>query len=149
KYEQEQLQLENQYQQRIEGILAKTLPANSYLVTVKVEMDQNAKSTSVRSTTGGRRGGNPFLAQNQFVLPGVPQKKEFVQQPEQGPSETVVNAYSAETLVKKILITILVSPEVSQDQIRAIRDVISSSIPFNPLRGDELDIHASPLLNKS
>src|SRR5437868_1610296 len=77
KYEQEQLALETQLQQRIESILTKTLPPNSYIVTVKVEMGDKTKPASVRSTSGKRGGNNPFLVQNQFVLPGVPQKKEF------------------------------------------------------------------------
>jgi hypothetical protein len=32
------------------------------------------------------------------------------------------------------------APDVSADQIRAIQDVITSNVPFNPLRGDEIDI---------
>ena len=38
------------------------------------------------------------------------------------------------------------SQDVTAEQIRGIRDVISTSIPFNPLRGDEMDIQNSPLL---
>jgi hypothetical protein len=150
KYEQEQLQLEGQLQQRIENILAKALPPNSYLVTVKVEMEDRTTPTTTRTNTGGRRaGGNPFLGQNQFVLPGVPQKKDFVQQQEETGSETVVNSFAAETLVRRISITILVASDVGAEQIKEIRDIISASIPFNPLRGDELDIQNSPLLKKS
>jgi hypothetical protein len=147
KFEQEQIEIETQLQQRIEGILAKTLPPNSYLVTVKVEMENREKTTAKGTTTAKRGGGHSLLGQNQYVLPGVPQKKEFVP-PQESMTETTVNAISPETLVKRILITILVSPDVSPDQIRAIREVISSSIPFNPLRGDEMDIQSSLLLNK-
>src|SRR5258708_7036620 len=134
KYEEEQIQIESQLQNRIEGILAKTLPANSYLVTVKVEME-NRERPSVQSTTAKRNGGNSLLGQNQYVLPGVPGKKEFVTTPE-STSDTTVSAFSVETLVKKITITILVAPDIAADQIRSIREVISGSIPFNPLRGD-------------
>jgi hypothetical protein len=143
KYEQEQLQMETQMQQRIEGILARTFPPNSYLVTVKVEMEN--REQPVTHQTRSKRGGNNVFQQNQYVLPGVPQKKEFSPAPE-STTETTVNAFSAETLVKRILITILVSPDISAEQIRAIRDVITTSLPFNPLRGDELDIQNSPLL---
>ena len=148
KYEQEQLTLESQLQQRIEGILAKTLPPSSYLVTVKVEMEDRATPSSYRSSTGGRRGTNPFLAQNKFILPGVPQKKEFVETPEVAPQESVVDSYSVETLVRRISINILVAQDVTAEQIQAIRDFVSASVPFNPLRGDELDIHNSPLLKR-
>ena len=145
----EQLELETQIQQRIESILAKTLPPDSYLVTVKVEME--SKITPVQRTTRSRRGAptNPFLTQGNFMLPGVPQKKEFGSAPEPAPVDTDTNAFSAETLVRKILITILVAPDVTQDQIRAIRDFVSASVPFNPLRGDEMDIQNSQLLKKS
>jgi len=143
-YEQEQLQIESQLQSRIEGILSKTLPANSYLVTVKAEME-NRERPSVKSTTAKRGGGNSLLGQNEYVLPGVPGKKEFVTAPEQA-SETTVSAFSAETLVKRITITILVAPDVTAEQIRSIREVITGSIPFNPLRGDEMAIQNSPLL---
>lgn len=146
KFEQEQLALEAQLQNRIEGILAKTLPPSSYLVTVKVEMDQRQTPQAIRNTQR-RVGNNPFLGNNEFVLPGVPQKKEFVQQ-QDNTNETVVNAFSAETLVRKISISILVSPDIPQEQIRGIRDVISASIPFNPLRGDELDVQGSSLLKR-
>lgn len=150
KYEQEQLQLESQLQQRIESILAKALPPNSYLVTVKVEMEDRANPTTVRTNPGGKREGvNPFLSQSQFVLPGVPQKKEFVQPQEEEPSETVINSFAAETLVRRISISILVASDVSAEQIKEMRDIISASIPFNPLRGDELDIQNSPLLRKA
>lgn len=149
-YEQEQLALETQLQQRIDSILAKTLPPNSYLITVKVEMEDKAKPTSVRSSNNRRDGNNnPFLKGNRFILPGVPEKKEFGTTPEPSTNETVVNSFSAETLVRKITISILVAPDISAEQIRAIRDVISASIPFNPLRGDELDIQNSTLLRSS
>ena len=145
KYEEEQLQIETQLQQRIEGILAKTLPANSYLVTVKVEMDTRTRPAATQSSTAKRGGNNALFGQNQYVLPGVPQKKEYVTQPETT-TETTVSAFSAEALVRRILITILVAPDVSAEQVRGIRDVITGSIPFNPLRGDEMDIQNSPLL---
>jgi len=148
-FEQEQLALETQLQQRVESVLSKTLPSNSYIVTVKVEMENKSKSTSVRSTDGRKGGGNPFLAQNQFVLPGVPQKKEFVQSPETPTNETVVNAFSAEAMVRRILITILVAPDITAEQIREIRDVLGASIPFNPLRGDEISIQNSALLKRT
>src|SRR5262245_35134130 len=70
KYEREQLAMESQLTQRIESILSRTLPANSYLVTVKVEMMQSGGGVERRSTTRG--GDNPFLKENRFVLPGVP-----------------------------------------------------------------------------
>lgn len=143
KYEQEQMALEGQLQQRIENILSKTLPPNSYLISVKVEMEDKPKPASVRSTVEGGRNKDPFLNQSRFVLPGVPQKKEFTKQ-----AEPAVNILADDALIKKISISILVSPEISQDQIRAVRDVINASIPFNPLRGDEMDIQASPLLDK-
>src|SRR5882724_10749951 len=143
-FEQEQMQIESQLQSRIESILSKTLPANSYLVTVKAEME-NRSRPSVQSTTAKRGGGKSLLGQNQYVLPGVPEKKEFVTTPEQT-SETTVSAFSAETLVKRIVITILVAPDITADQIRGLREVISSSVPFNPLRGDEMDIQNSSLL---
>jgi hypothetical protein len=43
-------------------------------------------------------------------------------------------------------ISILVATDVTREQIRSLREFISSAIPFNPLRGDELDIQSSPLL---
>src|SRR5437879_5185862 len=147
KYEEEQIQIESQLQSRIEGILAKTLPANSYLVTVKVEME-NRERPSVQSTTARRAGGNSLFGQNQYVLPGVPGKKEFVASQETG-SDTTVSAFSVETLVKRITIKILVAPDVTADQIRSIREVVSGSIPFNPLRGDEMDIQNSSLLKSA
>jgi len=144
KYEQEQMEIESQMQQRIESILSKTLPPNSYLVTVKVEME-NHDRPSAQSTTAKREGSNTLLGKNQYVLPGVPQKKEFDGQPENA-TETTVSAFTAETLVKRIMINILVAPDVSEEQVRGIREVISGSIPFNPLRGDEMDIQSSSLL---
>src|SRR6266404_5038131 len=92
-HEQEQMQIESQLQSRIEGILSKTLPANSYLVTVKAEMENRARP-SVQSATAKRGGGNSLLGQNQYVLPGVPGKKEFNTAPETT-SETTVNTFSA------------------------------------------------------
>ena len=139
------MQIESQLQQRIEGILAKTLPPNSYLGTVKVEMENKEVPTTRRTTTAKRGGDNALFGQNKYVLPGVPQKKEFATQAEAN-SETSVNAFSAETLVKHITITILVAPDISAEQIRGIREVISGSVPFNPLRGDEMDIQNSDLL---
>src|SRR5258708_23732660 len=112
KYEQEQMQIESQMQQRIEGILAKTLPSNSYLVTVKVDME-NKEVPTARRTTTAKRGGSSLLGKNQYVLPGVPQKKQFATEPEAN-SETSVSGFSAETLVKHIAITILVAPDISE-----------------------------------
>ncbi|MFA5976572.1 MAG: FliG C-terminal domain-containing protein [Elusimicrobiota bacterium] len=146
KFEQEQLALEAQMQQRIESVLAKTLPPNSYLVTVKIEMEKNAATTSVRSTAGGNRAKNQFLNENRYILPGVPQKKEYGAPNEPASNETVVNAVSGEALIRKMSITVLVAPEITSDQIRAIRDVLSATIPFNPFRGDEMDIQNSPLI---
>ncbi|OGR91054.1 MAG: hypothetical protein A2992_03135 [Elusimicrobia bacterium RIFCSPLOWO2_01_FULL_59_12] len=145
KWEKEQVALENQLTQRIESILSRTLPPNSYLVTVKVEMEQGGGGYERRSTTRG--GENPFMRKNRFVLPGVPEKKQFSSTPEVK-EESTVNT-PVEALVKKISISILVAQDVSSDQIRSLREFISSSIPFNPLRGDELDIQTSPLLKPS
>src|ERR1019366_8952485 len=80
RFEQEQLDMETQLQQKIEGVLFKTLPANSYLVTVKVEMEDRGRPVSRKTTA--RRGGGPVSLQNQYVLPRVPQKKEFTPAPE-------------------------------------------------------------------
>jgi len=135
--------METQLQQKLESVLSKTLPPNSYLVTVKVEMISGNRPAA-RRTTARREGQRNFL-QNQYVLPGVPQKKEFVPGPETN-TETTEEALSPEALVNRILITILVAPDVTADQIRNIRDVLSTTIAFNPLRGDEMDIQNSPLL---
>jgi hypothetical protein len=146
RYEQEQLDMETQLQQKIDGVLSKTLPPNSYLITVKVEMESGARPAARRTTA--RRGGTRNMLQNQYVLPGVPQKKEFIP-PQETNTETTEEALSPEALVKRILITILVSPDVTADQVRNIRNVLSTSIPFNPLRGDEMDIQNSPLLKST
>ncbi len=147
KWEKEQVALENDLTQRIEGILSKTLAPNSYLVTVKVEMEQTGGGGVQRNVN--RRGGeNPFLQKNKFVLPGVPEKKAFNTTPEVTEESTVVNA-PVEALVRKISITVLIAPDVSKDQIKSLREFISSAIPFNPLRGDVLDIKPSPLLRSS
>jgi len=146
KLEREQLAIESQLQNRIDGILSKTLPPNSYLVTVKVEMDTTTKPRTTSTRQGGRDRRNPFERQNEFVLPGVPQKKEFIMQEAQAATETTLNAFESETLVRRILITILVAPDIAADQIRGLRDIIQASIPFNPIRGDELDIQNSNLL---
>jgi len=143
KYEQQQLDLETQLQQKIDGVLSKTLPPNSYLITVKVEMESGSRPAAKR-TTGRLQGQRNFL-QNQYVLPGVPQKKEFEPAPQTN-TETTEEALSPEALVKRILITILVAPDVTADQIHSIRDVLSTTIAFNPLRGDEMDIQNSALL---
>jgi len=146
KYEQQQLDMETQLQQKIDGVLSKTLPPNSYLITVKVEMESGNRPAARRTTA--RRGGQRNFLQNQYVLPGVPQKKEFVP-PQETNTETTEEALSPEALVKRILIAILVSPDVTADQIRNLRDVLSTNIPFDPLRGDEMDIQNSPLLKSS
>jgi hypothetical protein len=148
KFEHEQLMLESQIQERIERILSKTLPASGYLITVKVTMDERAVPASVQTRTARQNAKNPFLDESRFMLPGVPQKKEFVQAPGAENNETTVNAATAEALIKRIAINILVAPEVTREQIRAMQEVISVSVPFNPLRGDELDIQTSPLLGK-
>ncbi len=145
KLEREQLAIESQLQNRIEGILSKTLPANSYLVTVKVEMDTTSKPVGGRAARASRNGKNPFSSQSQFVLPGVPQKKEFIMQDEK-PVEETADIFETETLVRRILITILVAPDIAADQVRGLREVVQASIPFNPLRGDELQIQNSNLL---
>jgi hypothetical protein len=147
KWEKEQVALENDLTQRIEGILSKTLAPNSYLVTVKVEMEETGGGGVQRNVN--RRGGeNPFLQKNKFVLPGVPEKKQFNTTPEVTEESTVVNQ-AAQALVKKISISVMVAPDVTREQINSLREFISSAIPFNPLRGDELDIKSSPLLKSS
>ena len=79
KYEQEQLDMENQLQQRIEGILSRTLPPNSYLVTVKVEMDQRERPAARQSATAKRGGNNRFAAgRTNTCCPAFRRKKEFV-----------------------------------------------------------------------
>ncbi len=145
RYEKEQLTLENELTQRIESILSRTLPPNSYLVTVKVEMEQGGGGVQRRVNTRG--GENPFMKQNRFVLPGVPEKKQF--SPTEEIKEESTTNIPVEALIKKISIAILVAPDVSNEQIRSLREFISSSIPFNPIRGDELDIQNSPLLKPS
>jgi len=146
--ERDAFSLESELQQRIENILSKALPPNSYIVTVKVDMSAPPSNTTVHSRTNTASDVNPFLNQSKYMLPGVPEKKDFVE-PQKQVDETTVNAFAAETLVRRITISILVSPDISNDQIRALRDFISSSVPFNPLRGDEMDIQRSPLLKRT
>jgi flagellar motor switch protein FliG len=147
KYEKEQLQLENALTQRIEGILSKALPPSSFLVTVKVEM-QEGGGGGVNRKVNTRGGENPFLQKSKFVLPGVPAKKEFNTTPEVTEESTVVSP-PAESLIKKVSVSILVAEDVAQDQIRSLRDLVASAISFNPIRGDELDIQPSSLLKPS
>jgi hypothetical protein len=147
KYEKEQLQLESQLTQRIESILGKTLPPSSFLVTVKVQMEEKAGG-GVNRKVNTRGGENPFLQKNKFVLPGVPAKKEFNTTPEVTEESTVVTP-PAESLIKKISVSILVAEDVPKDQVRNLRDFITSAIPFDPVRGDELDIQPSGLLKPS
>ncbi len=142
KFEQEAIQIEGQLQTRIESILAKTLPPNSYLVTIKVEMEDRERPLT--QATASRRGNNSLLGQNQYVLPGVPGKKEF--STSQEGSDASVTTFSAETLVKKISISILVARDVTAEQMTNMREIITGSIPFNPLRGDEMQIANSNLL---
>jgi hypothetical protein len=145
--EQEQVTLENQLQERVEQVLAKVLPPKSYLVTVHVELEQRGGNTVTRATN--RRGGtNPFLDRSRFILPGVPEKKEFSQTPEAGGDNIVTNT-PIEALVRRILIAVLVAPDVTADQIHSIRDFLSATIPFNPLRGDQMDIQTSPLIKSA
>jgi hypothetical protein len=143
KYEQEQIQIETQLQERIEGILSKTLPAKSYLVTVKVEMENRERPISQTNTPRAR--SNSLSGQNQYVLPGVPGKKVYVAATDTQ-TENKVSGFSAETLVSRISITVLVASDVTAEQIRSLRDIITGSIPFNPLRGDEMQIQNSSLL---
>lgn len=147
KFEQEQIAIESQLQNRIEAILSKTLPESSYLVTVKVEMDESERAAS-RSQSARRSSGGGLFGQNQYVLPGVPGKKEFAAATDIQ-NETKVNTFSAETLVKRISIAVLLSNDVTADQIRSIREVLTGSIPFNPLRGDEMQISNSSLLKSA
>jgi hypothetical protein len=146
KWEKEQVALENQLTQRIESILSKTLSPNSYLVTVKVEMEENATGGSVQRRTSTTGGENPFLKKDRFVLPGVPEKKQFNSTPEVTESNTIVSGGSVEALVKKISISVLLAPDTPAERIRYLREFISSAIPFNPLRGDEMEISPSPLI---
>jgi hypothetical protein len=147
KWEKEQVALENDLSQRIESILSKTLSPNSYLVTVKVEMGDSSGG-GIQRNVNTRGGDNPFMQKNRFVLPGVPEKKQFANTSQVTEESTVINT-PIEALVKKISITVLVATDVTNEQIKSLRDFIGSSIPFNPLRGDELDIHTSPLLKPS
>ena len=61
-------------------------------------------------------------------------------------NQTVVNAYSSEAQIRRIRVKVLLAPDIPPEQIKAIRDVVTSSIPFNPLRGDEIDVQNSTLL---
>jgi len=145
-FEREALAIEREIKTRIEDVLSKTLPPQSYLVNVKVEMGANTRTQTVRTNrTGG--GNNPFN-NNRFILPGVPVKRELTKNDDPVNDETTLPE-TTEAIVRKMLITILVAPDVSADQIRAIQDVVTTNTPFNPLRGDEIDIKTSSLLKSS
>ncbi len=147
KYEQEQVAMETNLQQKIETILSKTLPPNSYLITVKVEMEEQVKNAA----SGGRRkdNGNPFLDKKRFVLPGVPQKNEFSDNNGESKELTPITVSTVESLVKKITITILVAPDIPEEKLKSVTDLLNESLPFNPLRGDELVIRRDALINST
>ncbi len=147
KYEQEQVAMETNLQQKIETILSKTLPPNSYLVTVKVDMEEQVKNAA----SGGQRRdkGNPFLNNKRFVLPGVPQQNQFSDNNNDAKDTTPITVTTVESLVKKITITILVAPDIPAEKIKSIRDLLNESLPFNPLRGDELVIRPDAIINGS
>jgi len=145
--EREQLAIESQIKARIEDVLSKTLPPNSYLVNVKVEMETKKIAGSVRTSRRAGGDNNPFLNQNRFVLPGVPVKKELTVNTEPPTDDTVVDPGSAESLIKRVLVSIMVAPDIPKERTRALQDLVTANIPFNPLRGDEIDIENSPLLN--
>ena len=107
KWEKEQVALENQLTERIESILSKTLPPSSYLVTVKVELEANGPG-GVQRNVNKRGGENPFLKKNRFVLPGVPEKKQFNTTPEVREESTIVNQ-PVESMIKRMLITVLLA----------------------------------------
>src|SRR5262249_48721566 len=95
--------------------------------------------------TTRRNGGGKLSRQNKYVLPRVPGKKEFVTTP-QTSNETTVSAFSAETPVKPVTNTIFFAPDLAAHQNPSIPDGVSRSIPFNPLRGDEMEIKNATLL---
>lgn len=148
--EREQLAIESQIKSRIEDVLSKTLPPNSYLVNVKVVMETRTTGGTVRTrkrTAGGEN--NPFLNSNRFVLPGVPVKKDLEVPDDTMTEDTVTGPASVESLIKHVLISIMVAPDIPKDRIRALQELVTSNIPFNPLRGDEIDIENSSLLKPS
>jgi len=144
-FEREQLAIEREVKSRIEDVMSKTLPPQSYLVNVKVEMEENPQSSTVRTRRSG--SNNPFLNDNRFILPGVPVKRELNNRQETTTDETLMDAPTA--VVKRMLINILVATDVSAEKIRGIQDIVTSNTPFNPLRGDEIDIQTSPMLKSS
>lgn len=144
--EREQLAIEREIKNRIEDVLSKTLPANGYLVTVKVEMEDRKTNATLRTNRRTVNNNNPFLDQNRFILPGVPVKKELTANNDSLAEDTVVTPANAESLIRRVLIKILVPPDIPSDQIRAIQDLVTANIPFNPLRGDEIDIQNSTVL---
>lgn len=144
--EREQLAIEREIKSRIEDVLSKTLPVNSFIVNVKVEMEAKKTEATVRRTRRTTDPNNPFLNQERFVLPGVPVKKELTANRPVEAEDTETTPANPQSLIKRILISILVAPDVPQEQIRALQDVVTGNIPFNPLRGDEIDIQNSTLL---
>jgi hypothetical protein len=147
-FEREQLSIEREMKVRIEDVLSKTLPLNSYLVNVKVDMEAKSTGGTVRTNRRSQTGNNPFLAQNRFVLPGVPVKKELTVN-QDTISEDIQSSQEPQAQVKRILVSIMVSPDVAADRISALQDLVTANIPFNPLRGDEIDIQSSALLKST
>jgi len=77
-------------------------------VTVRVEMEDK---TTAASVTPGRRDQprEPLLKNSRFILPAS-RRKSSSPPPGERSDETIVNAGTAEALIRRILITVLWLP---------------------------------------
>jgi flagellar motor switch protein FliG len=128
----ERIELENNFQSRIDNALSKLIDPKEFVAIVNVELIEKGITVS----EGERR--------KTYILPGVPERRKIGEKEEPRTEPIVVYKYS----IKRIIVTLTIDTRVPDEKVSEITDIVTKLVGLNAERGDELNIKRTQLYVK-
>ncbi|PIU83995.1 MAG: hypothetical protein COS68_01085 [Elusimicrobia bacterium CG06_land_8_20_14_3_00_38_11] len=154
----EKLTLETNIEKRIADSLSKLLSPQDFIIIIKIEplIEEIAKAKP-REKLQIEQLTTPDVKKTQkdYILPGVPTKKNLMEEEKVSPSPVQVivppQEKEIETLkqfIKKITVTVKFDKNVPDNVIAEARKIITGLVDINTVRGDQLIIEKTEFYKK-
>ncbi len=154
----EKLTLETNIEKRIADSLSKLLNPHDFIIIIKIEpIIEEITKAKPREKLQIEQLTTPETKkiQKDYILPGVPTKKNLMEEEKvtQSPVQVIVPPAEKEIetlkqFIKKITVTVKFDKTVPDNVIAEARKIITGLVDFNTVRGDQLIIEKTEFYKK-
>ncbi len=131
-WDSERLNLETNIQKRVEEALSKIIPANQFVLVVKIEpLGQQIDAK-----------GNPVESGDGYFLPGVPERQRFDNNLSAKDLASALKPDSAlfKRFIRQISVTLVIDQDISEETVDKVRELTRQMVGLDPQRGDTINV---------